>query len=139
MDESDEDPRLPHHRIPEEFVPSDHLAGQNSNSHSMILFFCVFFFFCSVFNLSLTRVGDHADLGVLYWQLNPKDYEKDVKLQRIRETRGYNYMVLHSSCYFLLLFLNVIFLVLYDSGQLIAYPSICFSQFLDTEDLQLQI
>lgn len=38
MDESDEDPRLPHHRIPKEFVPLDHLAGQNSRSRSLFFF-----------------------------------------------------------------------------------------------------
>lgn len=27
MDESDADPRLPHHLNPKEFVPLDHLAG----------------------------------------------------------------------------------------------------------------
>lgn len=64
------------------------------------------------------RRGDYADLGVLYWHLNPKDYEKDEELQRIREARGYNYMVVHSRYYFLLLFF---FLVLNDSRRLFAY------------------
>ncbi|XP_008224244.1 PREDICTED: 1,2-dihydroxy-3-keto-5-methylthiopentene dioxygenase 1 isoform X1 [Prunus mume] len=64
MDESDEDPRLPHHRKPEELVPLDHLA----------------------------------ELGVLYWRLNPKDYENDQQLRNIRETRGYNYMDLLDIC-----------------------------------------
>lgn len=37
-----------------------------------------------------------AEIGVLYWHLNPKDYENDEELKKIRESRGYNYMV-HSS------------------------------------------
>jgi hypothetical protein len=32
MDESNEDPRLPHHRNPQEFVSLDHLAGQKALS-----------------------------------------------------------------------------------------------------------
>ncbi|OVA03465.1 Acireductone dioxygenase ARD family [Macleaya cordata] len=39
-----------------------------------------------------------ADLGVIYWHLNPKDYENDKELQKIRETRGYNYMDLLDLC-----------------------------------------
>ncbi|KAK6914003.1 Acireductone dioxygenase ARD family [Dillenia turbinata] len=38
---------------------------------------------------------DHlADLGVIYWHLNPKNYEYDEELQKIRDARGYNYMKL---------------------------------------------
>ncbi|XP_059446678.1 acireductone dioxygenase 1-like [Corylus avellana] len=70
MDESEEDPRLPHHRNPKEFVSLDHLA----------------------------------DLGVLYWHLNPENYENDEELQRIREARGYNYMVLRTNSYRIFLF-----------------------------------
>ncbi|CAL0328092.1 unnamed protein product [Lupinus luteus] len=33
-----------------------------------------------------------AELGVLYWKLNPNDYENDEELRKIREERGYNYM-----------------------------------------------
>ncbi|KAL1832453.1 hypothetical protein ACET3Z_002104 [Daucus carota] len=36
---------------------------------------------------------DHlADIGVLYWHLNPENYENDEELQKIRQERGYNYM-----------------------------------------------
>lgn len=35
-----------------------------------------------------------AELGVLYWNLNPNDYENDPELKKIREARGYSYMVL---------------------------------------------
>lgn len=38
-----------------------------------------------------------AELGVLYWRLNPKNYENDEELQKIREARGYSYMVLQFS------------------------------------------
>lgn len=34
------------------------------------------------------------ELGVLYWHLNPSDYENDEELRKIRESRGYSYMVL---------------------------------------------
>uniref|UniRef100_A0A7N0VKJ2 Uncharacterized protein n=1 Tax=Kalanchoe fedtschenkoi TaxID=63787 RepID=A0A7N0VKJ2_KALFE len=34
-----------------------------------------------------------AELGVLYWNLNLKDYENDAEMQKIREDRGYNYTV----------------------------------------------
>ncbi|KAK4355562.1 hypothetical protein RND71_024533 [Anisodus tanguticus] len=34
-----------------------------------------------------------AEFGVLYWKLNPKDYENDEELRKIRETRGYSYML----------------------------------------------
>ncbi|KAF3456936.1 hypothetical protein FNV43_RR01590 [Rhamnella rubrinervis] len=64
MDDSVEDPRLPHHRHPKELV-------------------------------SLERL---AELGVLYWHLNPNDYENDEELRKIRETRGYNYMDLLNIC-----------------------------------------
>ncbi|KAI3443249.1 uncharacterized protein J3R85_000175 [Psidium guajava] len=38
---------------------------------------------------------DHlADVGVLYWKLDPSDYENDGELRKIREARGYNYMEL---------------------------------------------
>ncbi|KAJ4828590.1 hypothetical protein Tsubulata_019596 [Turnera subulata] len=40
----------------------------------------------------------YTDLGVLYWQLNPKDYENDEELKKIREARGYNYMDLLDLC-----------------------------------------
>lgn len=60
MDESSEDPRLPHLANPSQFVSLDQLA----------------------------------ELGVLYWKLNPNDYENDQELKNIREARGYNYMVL---------------------------------------------
>ena len=32
-----------------------------------------------------------ADLGVLYWKLDPSKYEKDSRLQAIRDARGYSY------------------------------------------------
>ncbi|KAF8037956.1 hypothetical protein BT93_B0718 [Corymbia citriodora subsp. variegata] len=42
---------------------------------------------------------DHlADVGVLYWKLNPSDYENDEELRKIREARGYNYMDLLDLC-----------------------------------------
>ncbi|KAH9622220.1 hypothetical protein KSS87_003843 [Heliosperma pusillum] len=34
-----------------------------------------------------------AEIGVLYWKLNAKDYENDPELNKIREERGYNYTV----------------------------------------------
>ena len=35
-----------------------------------------------------------ADLGVLYWNLDPNKYENDPDLNKIRQDRGYSYMVL---------------------------------------------
>lgn len=35
-----------------------------------------------------------AEIGVLYWRLNPQNYENDDELKKIRETRGYSYMVI---------------------------------------------
>lgn len=39
-----------------------------------------------------------ADLGVLYWKLNPENYEKDEELQKIREARGYDYLDMLDLC-----------------------------------------
>ncbi|CAM8911790.1 unnamed protein product [Rhodiola kirilowii] len=39
-----------------------------------------------------------ADLGVLYWKLNPMNYENDAGLQKLREDRGYNYMDMLDLC-----------------------------------------
>lgn len=39
------------------------------------------------------KMVNFPELGVLYWKLNPVDYENDEELKKIRETRGYNYMV----------------------------------------------
>ncbi|KAJ6725973.1 12-DIHYDROXY-3-KETO-5-METHYLTHIOPENTENE DIOXYGENASE [Salix purpurea] len=39
-----------------------------------------------------------AELGVLYWRLNPENYENDAELKKIREDRGYNYMDLLDIC-----------------------------------------
>jgi len=34
-----------------------------------------------------------ADIGVLYWQLDPKKSESEEELAKIRKERGYSYMV----------------------------------------------
>ncbi|XP_020871621.1 1,2-dihydroxy-3-keto-5-methylthiopentene dioxygenase 4 isoform X3 [Arabidopsis lyrata subsp. lyrata] len=39
-----------------------------------------------------------AELGVLYWKLNPENYENDPELSKIREERGYDYMDLLDLC-----------------------------------------
>ncbi|KAL7210139.1 hypothetical protein ACSBR1_031656 [Camellia fascicularis] len=39
-----------------------------------------------------------ADLGVLYWHLNPKHYENDEELKKIREDRGYSYTDMLDLC-----------------------------------------
>ncbi|XP_068644168.1 acireductone dioxygenase 1 [Aristolochia californica] len=39
-----------------------------------------------------------AELGVLYWRLDPKNYENDEELQKIRDAKGYNYMDLLDLC-----------------------------------------
>lgn len=68
---------------------------------SLFLFLFVYDF---LFYLLLMGIGDYADLGVLYWHLNPENYENDEELQRIREARGYNYMVLRTNSYRLFIF-----------------------------------
>ncbi|KAF7826032.1 1,2-dihydroxy-3-keto-5-methylthiopentene dioxygenase 1 [Senna tora] len=37
-------------------------------------------------------------MGVVYWKLNPNDYENNEELKKFRETRGYNYMDLLDLC-----------------------------------------
>ncbi|CAA6663700.1 unnamed protein product [Spirodela intermedia] len=64
MDDGEEDQRLPHHRVPVEYVPLSQLA----------------------------------EIGILYWHLDPKDYENNEQLNEIRENRGYNYMDLLELC-----------------------------------------
>lgn len=52
-------------------------------------------------------------LGVLYWHLDPEKYENDPDLQKIREARGYSYMVydlLSCTCNFRRTFLDISFL-----------------------------
>ncbi|TKY51195.1 1,2-dihydroxy-3-keto-5-methylthiopentene dioxygenase 4 [Spatholobus suberectus] len=39
-----------------------------------------------------------AELGLLYWKLNPNNYDNDEELTKIRETKGYNYMELLDLC-----------------------------------------
>ncbi|VVB07190.1 unnamed protein product [Arabis nemorensis] len=39
-----------------------------------------------------------SELGVLYWKLNPDNYENDSELGKIREERGYDYMDLLDLC-----------------------------------------
>ena len=44
----------------------------------------------------LVIVGSHvylAELGVLSWRLDADNYETDEELKKIREERGYSYMV----------------------------------------------
>ncbi|CAD5173641.1 unnamed protein product [Musa acuminata subsp. malaccensis] len=38
------------------------------------------------------------EIGVLYWHLDPKNYESSEELKKIREDRGYNYMDLLELC-----------------------------------------
>lgn len=57
-----------------------------------------------------------AELGVLYWKLNPKDYESDEQLKKIRQSRGYSCMVFalysYLSLCFFIFFLQFILWVL---------------------------
>ncbi|CAA6662250.1 unnamed protein product [Spirodela intermedia] len=39
-----------------------------------------------------------STIGILYWHLDPKDYENNEQLKEIRENRGYNYMDLLELC-----------------------------------------
>ncbi|XP_057771554.1 acireductone dioxygenase 1-like [Salvia miltiorrhiza] len=42
--------------------------------------------------------GQLADLGVLYWNLDPDRYENDPELNKIRQERGYSYMDMLDLC-----------------------------------------
>lgn len=48
---------------------------------------------------------------MLYWTLNPNDYEKDEELQKIREARGYKCMV---HVYLLFSFVNYAPFIVYN-------------------------
>lgn len=109
MDESKEDQRLPRRCNPNEPVSLDHLAGQFRFFLSLIIIIVFFFLssgFCFCFWLNGNgQCWEMAELGVLYWHLNPKDYENDDELKKIRESRGYNYMVfLFLICVFILFY-----------------------------------
>ncbi|KAK4478117.1 hypothetical protein RD792_017395 [Penstemon davidsonii] len=39
-----------------------------------------------------------ANLGVLYWKLDPEKYENDPELNKIRQDRGYSYMDMLDLC-----------------------------------------
>jgi len=62
----------------------------------------------------VTLVVSFAELGVLYWKLNPTIYENDEELTTIREARGYNYMVLF---YFILFYFISVCLILFSAIQ----------------------
>ncbi|XP_020254041.1 1,2-dihydroxy-3-keto-5-methylthiopentene dioxygenase 1-like [Asparagus officinalis] len=51
-----------------------------------------------VYRAKLMDICLLAEIGILYWHLNPKNYENDEELNKIRETRGYNYMDLLDFC-----------------------------------------
>lgn len=85
MDDSNEDQRLPHHRDPKEFVSMKQLAGAPPTPFSPETQEN----FCPTIELNELCV----ELGVLYWKLNPNNYENDEELKKIREDRGYNYVV----------------------------------------------
>ena len=94
MDETNEDPRLPHHRTPKEYVSLDTLSGM----FILFPFLSLYFLFLGFVYLYLLLIIDDgmgliADIGVLYWKLDAKNYENDPELNKIREERGYNYFV----------------------------------------------
>ena len=94
MDESKEDQRLPHQRNPNEPVSLDHLVGQFHFFSALTFSGLSFSFgFCFWVNEN-DQCWQMPELGVLYCHLNPKDYENDEELKKIREARGYNYMVI---------------------------------------------
>ena len=76
---------------------------------------------------------NYAELGVLHWHLNPVDYENDEELKKIREARGYNYMVCDCSFlkftdYFYDIFHSVIVIVntgMFPSFKLLLKLFIC--------------
>lgn len=97
MDESNEDPRLPHHQNPINYVSTETLIGL------YILSLPIFWELCISANCVIMEFDFIAEIGVLYWKLNAKNYENDPELEKIREERGYNYFVS-----FLYLFTNAL-------------------------------
>lgn len=103
MDDSKEDQRLPHHKEPKEFVSLDQLAGKVlvacvSYIYTLLVA-CVsyiymlivgFVFTSHVWTLTHVKI---AELGVLSWKLDADNPETDPELKKIREERGYSYMV----------------------------------------------
>ena len=88
MDDSEEDQRLPHHREPKEFIPLDKLSGlckscSTLNPYDMLI---------DLLMLKFYHLG-HLELGILSWRLNADDWENDENLKKIRQARGYSYMV----------------------------------------------
>lgn len=58
-------------------------------------------------NFKFATSSWHVELGVLSWRLDADNYETDEELKKIREDRGYSYMVCHSnSQWFMYLFLT---------------------------------
>lgn len=58
-------------------------------------------------NFKFATSSWHVELGVLSWRLDADNYETDEELKKIREDRGYSYMVCRSnSQWFMYLFLT---------------------------------
>ena len=95
MDDSDEDQRLPHHREPKEFVSLKQLEGENlfaicSSTRPLI---------CQFIEFLNRKFDKFSELGVLSWRLDADAYETDPELKKIREDRGYSYMVCQTDLY----------------------------------------
>lgn len=50
-----------------------------------------------LFNFWRANYVDLPELGVLSWRLDADNYETDEELKKIREERGYSYMVCHTN------------------------------------------
>jgi len=92
MDDSNEDQRLPHHKEPKEFVSLDQLAGKLIVACVGYIHMLIVRFVFTSHIWTLTRVKI-AELGVLSWKLDADNPETDPELKKIREERGYSYMV----------------------------------------------
>lgn len=102
MDDSDADQRLPHHKEPKEYVSLDKLAGKHLWSMCLFNLSADWEVFIP---LGLFRV-DISELGVLSWRLDADNVEADPELKKIREDRGYNYMVCYTEFHFHLNYKN---------------------------------
>lgn len=104
MDDSDEDQRLPHHKDPKEFVSLDQLAGDhhqrafNLRGHQVVQ--------CIQLTCS-EQLRYITEFGVLSWRLDADNYETDEELKKLREERGYSYMVCFANSLFILVCFTV--------------------------------
>lgn len=91
-------------------------------------------------NFKFATSSWHVELGVLSWRLDADNYETDEELRKIREDRGYSYMVCHSNSQWLCIYSYLVcernnFPLPYSSILKIrfSYGCFCFRPFSDVK------